>query len=297
MITGVIAALVTTSLLIGAVALWVRSIVVAQPYAPVSRIIKGAEGFVGAAAKLSRFKSGYRNNKTVWLLPTRGALPIQVYVSLRNMFWPMNTPRACLEKQGMEVGAAYEEAFTDLMKDETTKDYPFIWTYEEDNIQPQDVFLKLFDAIWTCIDCGELMPAGKDGGPADPWVCSKGHKGLDAVGALYYTKTDPPFAMAYGDPKLPGLDFRPLDMDTARAEGRVVEVNGVAMGSTLWRKKVFEGVSKPWFLTLSGEIEGAGAFTQDLYACRKLKEEKGARFAVHAGCNTGHLDVVSGRVF
>ena len=261
--------------------------------------IRGENLHLGiGAANLSSFTSGYRNNKTVWVLPTRGSIPIKVHVALRNMAWLMNTPRICIDIAKMEVAAAYEEAFGQAVNDPQAKSFPWIWTYEEDNIQPQDVFFKLFEAMWKCFDCGATMPSGPDGGPADPWVCPSGHRGLDAVGGLYFTKSLPPFPMAYGNPKSPELEFRPLDVREAVAEGRVIEVNGVAMGSTLWRKGLFEKISRPWFKTLSGgEPDHAGAHTQDLYACRKAKEEAGARFAVHCGVAVGHLDIESGRVF
>src|ERR1700730_4535131 len=95
------------------------------------------------------------------------------------------------------------------------QNFPWIWTYEEDNLQPKDVFFKLFDAIWTCIDCGAPMPSGDDGKPADPWECPLGHKGLDAVGALYYTKSDPAMPMAFGFPKDDKLEFWPRDVSGA----------------------------------------------------------------------------------
>lgn len=264
-----------------------------------TEIVRGEDLSKGIAVQTAgAFRNAYRNNKTVWMLPTRGAIPLKVHVSLRNMAWPMNTPRACLEMEKWEVGAAYEEMTEIAMTAPELKSYPFIWTYEEDNIQPHDVFFKLFEAIWTCIDCGELMPQDNEGYPAEPWVCKNGHKGLDGVGALYFTKSYPPMAMAYGDPKLPEVEMRPRDVTEAMKDGKIIEVNGLAMGSTLWRKGLFSKVSRPWFKTLSGgEPERAGAFTQDLYFSRKAKEEAGARFAVHCGCVVGHLDSTTGVVF
>lgn len=249
---------------------------------------------------LNGFRSAYLNNKCVWIMPTVGStIPREVHIALRNMAWPMNTGRFCIDPMNMEVGAAYEEGFDIATREEALTNYPWIWTYEQDNIQPQDLFFKLFDAIWHCVDCGEMMPATKDGSPASPWVCKNGHAGLDAIAGLYFTKSDPPFPMAYGDPATGELEFRPRFISEEDiAAGRVMEVNGVAMGSTLWRRDVFKGVSRPWFRTMHGaEPEQAGAYTQDLYACRKLKEEKNARFAVHLGCIVGHLDSSTGRIY
>src|SRR5207245_520911 len=118
--------------------------------------------------------------------------------------------------------------------------------------------------------------------------------GLDAVAGLYKTKSEPAMWMAYGDPKDPMLNFRPLEVGEAEEEGRLIEVNGIAMGCTLWRKDLFRKVSKPWFETLTGcesRAQRIGCHTQDLYFCRKAKLElgpEGVRFAVHCGISVGH---------
>jgi hypothetical protein len=260
-------------------------------------VIDGTTLNKGIAGKHRPDESTYRNNKVVWLLPTRGMIPLKVYVSLRNMFLLMNQPRACMEIEGREVAAAYNEGFSAILADPKTESFPWVWTYEEDNIQQQDTFHKLFQAIWTCIDCNEPMPCDANGSPVEPWVCQNGHKGLDAIGGLYHTKSIPSMPMAYGDPKSEELEFRPLQITQEMEDaGGLIEVNGLAMGCTLFRKGLFEKVSRPWFKTLSG-AEGQGAYTQDLYFCRKAKEEYGARFAVHLGVQTGHLDVTTGEVF
>lgn len=247
------------------------------------------------------FRNSYRNNKCIWLMPTRGLIPLRVHVSLRNAAWLPNTPRGHIEIENMEVAAAYEEGFGRAIDHPECKGMPWVWTYEEDNVQPKDVFLKLFDAIWTCIDCGLPMPSDIHGNPADPWVCQNGHRGLDAVGGLYRTKTMPTMPMSYGDPKSDELEFRPMDVTDAEAEGRVIEVNGVAMGCTLWKKDLFTKLSRPWFKTLTGaEGDHIGSYTQDLYLCRKAKLELGrenVRFAVHCGLAVGHLDIETGQIF
>ncbi len=234
-------------------------------------------------------------------MPTRGMIPLRVHVSLRDMAWLPNTPRAHLEVENMEVAAAYNEGISMILGNPNCEGFPFIWTYEEDNIQPKNVFFKLFDAMWTCIDCGEPMPSEKDGSPVEPWECANGHRGLDAVAGLYYTKSEPPMPQAYGNPRSGELEFRPRDVEAALELGEVMEVNGIAMGCTLWRRALFEKVSKPWFKTLTGgEDVTIGAYTQDLYLARKAKEElgmRGTRFAVHCGVLAGHLDVTTGQVY
>ena len=258
-----------------------------------------ADDFAKATVKPVTMKNSYRNNKCVWIMPTRGMIPLRVHVSLRNMAWLPNVARVCLEEEGYEVSEAYNKLVGTVMASKECDSFPFIWTYEEDNIQPRDTFQKLFDAIWTCIDCGVPMPQTKDGSPAEPWVCQNGHKGLDAVGGLYRTKSDPSMYMAFGDVNSGVLDFRPLNVADAEAEGRIVEVNGLAMGCTLWRKDLFGKVTKPWFRTINGSEEDGpeASYTQDLYFARKAKEEAQARFAVHCGVSVGHLDVATGQVY
>lgn len=244
------------------------------------------------------FRNAYRNNKCIWIMATRGLIPLRVHVSLRNMGWLPNTPRAHIEMENMEVAAAYEAGVAMALSNADCADMPFIWTYEEDNVQPKDVFFKLFDAIWKCIDCGADMPSDpNNGNMADPWICPNGHKGLDAVAGLYRTKSEPSMPMAFGNPKNPELEFRPVDVTDAENEGRVIEVNGFAMGCTLFRKDLFKKVSRPWFRTLTGAESPLGFHTQDLYFCRKAKEELGARFAVHCGVSVGHLDIQTGQVY
>jgi len=296
LIQSIAAAVVTALVIIASVVAWVAYVLRYQPTSTASRVVKGAEAFVIRAAET--VKSAYRNNKAIWLLPTRGSIPLQVYVSLRNMHLMMNQPRACVEITKKEVGAAYEEGVAMILSDPNTASFPWIWTYEEDNIQPPDVFFKLFNAIWKCIDCGEDMPSDATGGPVDPWVCPNGHKGLDAVAGLYRTKSEPSWSMAFGDPKSEKLEFRPREITPEmERDGVVLEVNGVAQGCTLFRKAMFKDIPRPWFKTLSGsEPEQAGAYTQDLYFSRKAKEA-GMRFAVHCGVSVGHLDIESGRVF
>lgn len=260
-----------------------------------------ADDIAKKTVKPTFFRNSYRNNKCVWLMPTRGMIPLRVHVSLRNAAWLPNTPRGHIEIEKMEVAAAYEEGFAQVLDRTECKDMPFVWTYEEDNVQPRDVFFKLFEAMWTCIDCGVDMPSTQDGSPAEPWECRNGHRGLDAVAGLYRTKSEPSMAMCFGDPKIPNLDFRPINVEEAEAEGKVIECNGVAMGSTLWRKSLFERLSRPWFKTLTGaESDAIGSYTQDLYLCRKAKLELGlseVRFAVHTGVSVAHLDIESGELF
>lgn len=231
----------------------------------------------------------YRDATVCWVMPTRGSVQIEVLHAILSLQWPMNqnhTPLLTLK--GMEVGEAYEQLFEMCLDKEVTTrtsgmkfaEYldkmGFVLTSEEDNLPPPNGINELFRAIYTCVDCGgEIQQAG--------WVCAAGHRGLDAVSGLYWTKDIPAMPMAYGDPKEPGLDFAPVDVTAAIEAGSVVEVNGIAMGFTLYRKEMFAKVSRPWFATEQG-------VTQDLYFCKKAKEQAGARFAVHCGVRVGHIN-------
>lgn len=247
---------------------------------------------------LAAFKASaaYRRNHCIWLLPTRGMIPLRVERSWWNMRWFMNIPRTMLDMTQMEVGAAYQSGFDIAIKNPACADWPWVWTYEEDNAQPTDVFHQLFGAMWTCIDCGADMPSDANGNPANPWLCPNGHKGLDGISGLYMTKSDPPMPMCFGTPGGAELEFRPREISTQVSRGEVVECNGIAMGCALWRKDLFREIERPWFRTVEkpGSLRG---FTQDMYTCQKAKQTVGARFAVHTGVIVAHLDVATGRMY
>ena len=250
----------------------------------------------------------YRDQSIAWLLPTRGTVPIQVVDSWDALQWPMNQFRTSrLSAVGMEVGAAYN-LLTRIVTDRKTatevlgsKEYAdmvlgcrFVLTTEEDNVLPPDGIQKLLTAIYTCPDCGREVGvhcAGKKRQckQCSEWRCEKGHKGYDAVAGLYAVKADPPIPMAFGDPKKGPNDFKPRSVMRAYKAAKVLEVNGIPMGFSLFRKDMFRQMSKPWFQTSQGH-------TQDLFACKKAKREFGARFAVHCGVVVGHLHTDTGKM-
>ena len=125
---------------------------------------------------------------------------------------------------------------------------------------------------------------------------------FDAVGGLYWTKGDFNMPMAYGDPaeyqRTGVLDFRPRDVRACLAAGQVMEVNGIAMGCTLYRMSLFRELAAPWFVTVADVVpdKGPQAFTQDLYFCERAKRA-GKRFAVDMRVRVGHIDTNDGRVY
>lgn len=251
----------------------------------------------------------YRDQSISWVFATRGSVPIQVVNSWDTIQWPMNQFHSLrLNAVGMEVGAAYnalfrgavDRKFADHVLQHAEPQYRdgfvnarFILTTEEDNIIEPWAVQKMLEAIYRCPDCNREVAshcAGKKRmcKPCGEWRCEKGHKGYDAIGALYWIKSDPPIPMAFGDPKRPG-DFRPRSVAAAIKKGKVIEVNGIAMGCSLFRKDIFKHLKLPWFKTSPKN-------TQDLFLAAKAKKELGARFGVHCGIEIGHLDINSGTI-
>lgn len=238
----------------------------------------------------------YRDMGIVWVAPTRGSVYTNVVVSWMSLQWPQNHIRSPLiVSEGIEVAEAYN-GLVDLaiskkkllqgFNDEAATLFakaPFILTTEEDNVLPPDAVVKLLTAIHQCPDCK---------GPIEPttWKCKKGHSGYDAVSGLYFIKTDPPIPMAFGDPKKKPVKFNPVSVQDSVKHGRVLEVNGIAMGCALWRKELFKKVSRPWFKTTPN-------WTQDLYFCLNAKKQAKARFGVHCGVRVGHFNPNTRQLF
>jgi hypothetical protein len=253
----------------------------------------------------------YRDLGIVWLSPTRGKVHTNVVISWLSLQWPQNhfkSPLIATER--MEVGQAYT-ALVDLSmnRGELRKafqaqyadmfaDCPFVLTTEEDNVLPSDTVPRLLEAIMTCPDCGgEVVDESAYHKKNEPkWKCEKGHQGYDAVSGLYFIKTDPPIPMAFGAPTFneKKMNFHPRSVADAVKGGKVLEVNGIAMGAALWRKDLFRRVRNtkrnPWFKTTA-------QMTQDLWFCKRAKLEAHARFGVHCGVRVGHYDSVSGHLF
>lgn len=240
----------------------------------------------------------YKDSSTVVVIPMRGierhtddeickggdhrfckipAMHHQVAASIRNMIAPMNQKKALFEVVGHEVGQAYNEAIKGILADPNLSTWKYLLTIEDDQIVPVDAHARLLESI-------EETKA-------------------DAVGGIYFTKGDGGLnmPMAYGDPQefasTGNLDFRPLDVSKFLARGNIVEVNGVAMGCTLYRMDLFRQIEAPWFVTVADVFpEGAKCFTQDLYFCERAKRA-GKRFFVDCRVKVGHMDVNTGVIY
>jgi len=221
----------------------------------------------------------FEDNSTIVICPTRGMIPDQVAHRWLTLIAPMNQKRGWLFAKGHEVGRAYDAMITQILADPHLKGFKYILTLEDDNLPPPDAHMRLLESI-------RLGPGA----------------GFDAVSGIYFTKGQFNMPMAYGDPeefrRTGALDFRPLDVRRALELGRVVPVNGIAMGCALWRLDLFRAVPPPWFVTVADVIpeRGTQVMTQDLYFCRQARE-RGKTFAVDCRVRVGHLDVNTGEIY
>ena len=220
--------------------------------------------------------STYRDQSTIVVMPSRDArIHYRVVAGLQSLIAPMNHKRAMMFCIGDEVGIAYDNLITAILADAELSTYRYIMTIESDNLVPPDAQKRLTETI-----------------EAGMW---------DAVSGLYFTKGPVNMPMAYGDPahfeSTGDLEFRPRDVAACLAAGRVMPVNGIAMGCALWRMDLFRTMPKPWFVTVNDLMDGkAMGFTQDLWFCRQARL-KGHRFAVDTRVKVGHLDITTGEVY
>lgn len=237
-----------------------------------------AESMEGRGYEQIKVLSGstFKDRSTIVVAPTRGTINYKVVQSWQNLLTPMNEKRAFLYAVGDEVGVAYNKLIQYILDNPQLKTWKYLLTLEDDNIVPSDAHIRLLESI-------EFGP-------------------FDAVGGVYFTKGDYNMPMAYGDPaeyaRTGVLNFRPRSVNEALEAGQIMEVNGIAMGCTLYRLDLFRNLLAPWFVTVSDVIPEKGpiAFTQDLYFCERAKRE-GKRFAVDMRVRVGHLDVNTGIVY
>lgn len=231
---------------------------------------------LGYQRVLTHYGSTYKDTSTVIIVPSREPkFHWRVVQSWMNLISPMNQKRAFIFVINEEVGRAYSGMIKQLLADPGLSQWRYVMTLESDNVQPPDAHIRLIESI--------------DGG------------GFDGVSGIYYTKGDINMPMAYGDPahymRTGELEFRPRDVRSALQHGNVMEVNGIAMGCSLYRMDLFRSVPEPWFVTVSDVVNGAPqGFTQDLYFCKRARE-MGKRFAVDFRVHVGHIDESTGQIY
>lgn len=243
---------------------------------PASEYIEAMKG-LGFERVVGVQGTSYVDNSMVVIMPTRGMIHWKVKHSHESIVWPMNQRRACFPCVGEEVGKAYNLMIQGILANPELSKWKYVLTLEDDNVQPPDVVLKLIESI-------------------------ESSGGLDAVSGIYFTKGDLNMPMAYGDPeayrKTGVLDFRPRDIRSALLKGQLIEVNGIAMGCSLYRMQMFKDIQPPWFVTVNewDPQKGTACYTQDLSFCEKAKKA-GKRFAVDCRVKVGHVDVNTGVIY
>ncbi len=78
--------------------------------------------------------------------------------------------------------------------------------------------------------------------------------------------------------------------------GDIVDVCGTAGGCMLIRMEALEQLptnEKPWFQMTTGRVSEG----EDIYFCRRMKEEAGYRIVVDTSLNCGHIDAATGRIY
>lgn len=231
---------------------------------------------IGYQRAMAHTGASYSDSSTIIIVPTRNpCIHWKVVQAWQNLIAPMNQKRAFIFVVNDEVGHAYTQTIKSILADPTLSKWKYIMTMESDNTPPADAHIRLIETII----------GGK----------------FDGVSGLYWTKGLYNAPMAYGTPehymKTGELEFRPRDPRQALAYGRVMPVNGIAMGCSLYRMDLFREIEAPWFVTVSDLVNGAPqGFTQDLYFCKRAVE-KGKRFAVDMNVRVGHVDETTGEVY
>lgn len=212
----------------------------------------------GSCARLEKGQQ-WRDLSTVIVVPTRGgrAFSAKWVQGMQSLIRPMNNAVVGpIFMQGMEVGAAYNEAIKLIQAQFPHFKYMLAW---EDDVIPQpDALMKLYEHIDK----------------------------FDVVGALYWTKGEGGQPMIYGDRNDPVVNFRPQVPN-----GGLHPCYGTGMGFTLFKIEQFNKIPAPWFETLNrwNPNTGAQMYTQDLNYYEKLIKAGGS-IAVDCGAKAGHYD-------
>lgn len=207
-----------------------------------------------------RAAGSWRKLDTIILVPAAGTIPTKVVASWLNMYSPPNNQIYRMFAVGLEVGEAYSQAIEAILAHPDLSKFKYLLTLEHDNIPPPDGLIKLQERMES--------PEGKD---------------FDCVGAAYWTKGPGGCLQAWGDPRDPVNNFRPM----IPVPGQLVECCGTGMGMNLWRLDMFKDgdLRRPWFKT---QTEG-GVATQDLAFWSDARRH-GYRCAVDCAVLCGHYD-------
>lgn len=201
----------------------------------------------------------WKKQRIVSIMPSGPMIPPKVYLSHCSLVFPPNQQVARILAEGMEVGHAYSETISEVLKHPDLSQWEYILTIEHDNTPPPDGVLMLIESM-------------------------EAHPEYDAISGLYFLKGAGGCAQVWGDPKDPVLNFRPQ----IPRQNEVQECCGLGMGFVLYRMSMFKDVNlrRPWFKT---QADSGGCATQDLYFWQDARKN-GHRCAVDTRVRVGHYD-------
>jgi len=203
----------------------------------------------------------WKKQRTVMLIPAGDSIPTKVYLSHCALVFPPNQSAHRMAAIGMEVGEAFSNSITEIIKHPEIGNWEYLLTIEHDNIPPVDGLVKLIKRM-------------------------EEHPEFACIGGLYWTKGEGGVPQIWGDPRDPVMNFRPQPP----VPGELVECCGTGMGFNLWRLKMFkdERLRKPWFKTVADKT---GVGTQDLHFWSDARKY-GYRCAIDCGVLVGHYDLL-----
>lgn len=111
------------------------------------------------------------------------------------------------------------------------------------------------------------------------------------VGGVYCAKARPAFPLVFRENgKGSYWDWK---------VGEYFEISGLGMDCTLIRTDIFKQIEEPWFKTVDTDgfldnIQSAESWTEDLYFCKKVKEQTKYKIMCDAGVICNHWDVYNG---
>jgi hypothetical protein len=208
----------------------------------------------------------YQDLSTVIICPTRGMFPTRVVQSWMKLMKPINQlVFGPIFAETMNVDDAYNALIKYVLGNPLLAQCKYILTIEEDNLPPPDGLLKLYENM-------------------DKY---------DAIGGLYWQKSEGGFPMLFGDPVDP-LDVKPL----LPKAGEIQPCNVLGMGFTLFKMDMFRKVKEPWFETVENHhrVDGSSQQTQDFYFMRKAGE-LGFKMACDNRVLVAHLDVKADKLW
>ena len=225
--------------------------------------------------KLAAFKKSglYKDLSCAWLFLSLGTVGMKCAFSWLTLLKPMNQKHGLALCMDHEVGAGYNYAIKNMiLGNPTFSTYKYLLCIEDDNIPPPNGVVHLLESI-------------------------AGNPEFSAVSGMYWTKTDPPIPMIYGNPADPMDAIPQIPQDET-----LQECNACGMGFTVFNMDIFrdERLSPgEWFQTVSEfdkEAKGGIRMTQDLYFFLKARQ-LGYRFAVDTSVRVGHYDRASNIIF